>query len=310
MEYPVVTVFTPIYKTGDYAIEAIESVLKQDYPLEKLEHIIVDDGSPDDSFDKVEAWVKKHNYKCKLIRHDNNKGIAAGCNTCIKNSSGSYLQFNGDDIFLPNKTKSQVETLIKADPKVVMTFSNAALIDEESNVLKGDFFSKYGPKPEPGSYNFYSRLIDSNFICAPSAMVAMEAIKEVDGYDERLGFEDYPMWINMAKFFDFHYLDEILVRYRIRTQSYTALASKQKDKILRHCWDHLRIYADQYPGRNAQEKKLLRKKSYQFLVKAYEISPAESQSYIHYFESKVDSLGKLGLLMRMRIPYSIIRKIL
>ena len=52
MEQPFVSVCTPTYNRREFIPYIIECFLKQDYPMEKMEWIIVDDGT-----DKIEDLV-------------------------------------------------------------------------------------------------------------------------------------------------------------------------------------------------------------------------------------------------------------
>src|SRR5690606_35206287 len=47
---PMVSVIIPAFNEGPMVERSIRSVAKSDYPLEKLEIIVVDDGSRDDTF--------------------------------------------------------------------------------------------------------------------------------------------------------------------------------------------------------------------------------------------------------------------
>ena len=47
MPNPLVSVIIPAYNQGKFIAEAIESVIRQDYPKGKIEIIVIDDGSAD-----------------------------------------------------------------------------------------------------------------------------------------------------------------------------------------------------------------------------------------------------------------------
>ena len=46
---PLISVIIPTYNYANYITEAINSVLQQDYPKDKMEIIVVDDGSTDNT---------------------------------------------------------------------------------------------------------------------------------------------------------------------------------------------------------------------------------------------------------------------
>ena len=54
------SVITPAYNTAKYIGGCIESVINTGYDLNKIEHIIVDDGSTDNTSDVVKKYAKKY----------------------------------------------------------------------------------------------------------------------------------------------------------------------------------------------------------------------------------------------------------
>jgi len=66
---PLATVLIDTYNYGQFIEQAIESVLSQDFPEEQLEIIVVDDGSTDDTAERLKNTVR-------------------GFNTCIKRMAG------------------------------------------------------------------------------------------------------------------------------------------------------------------------------------------------------------------------------
>ena len=94
-----VSIIIPIYKVEQYIIECIESVLNQTY--RNLEVILVDDCSPDGSWDIAQDYIRKSakskDLNFKYIRHNYNRGLSAARNTGINKASGDYLYFLDSD---------------------------------------------------------------------------------------------------------------------------------------------------------------------------------------------------------------------
>ena len=53
MSAPLISVLIDTYNYGGYVEEAIESVLGQDFPCEQREILVVDDGSTDDTAERL-----------------------------------------------------------------------------------------------------------------------------------------------------------------------------------------------------------------------------------------------------------------
>ncbi len=94
-----VSVIIPVYKTERYIAECLQSVIDQTYS--NIQIIVIDDGSPDNAWKIVEAFMGGDN-RIELIRQGN-KGLSGARNTGIKRSIGEYLVFlDSDDTLQPN----------------------------------------------------------------------------------------------------------------------------------------------------------------------------------------------------------------
>ena len=83
-ELPTLTVIMPAHNEGSCIVSTVESVLAADYP-KPVEVIVVDDGSTDDTSDKVIEIVKRNRH-VKLF-NTNHLGKARAVNYGVKNCS-------------------------------------------------------------------------------------------------------------------------------------------------------------------------------------------------------------------------------
>lgn len=76
------TVVIPAYNEGAMVAKAIDSVAGANYDLEKLEIVVVDDGSTDDTWVHIQHAVARHGSRVRAIRLERNRGkreaLAAG----------------------------------------------------------------------------------------------------------------------------------------------------------------------------------------------------------------------------------------
>lgn len=94
-----VSIILPTYNRGYIIRRAIDSVFSQTYTNWEL--IIVDDGSTDDTFEKVNDYLNSNNM-LKYIRQSNS-GLALARNVGIKISNGFLITFlDSDDEYLEN----------------------------------------------------------------------------------------------------------------------------------------------------------------------------------------------------------------
>lgn len=100
-----VSIIIPIYNVEKYVAECINSVISQTYDHSKVECIIVDDCTPDNSMVIVNKIIGKYNGEMtfNIIRHEHNLGLSAARNTGIEVATGKYIYFiDSDDYIYPN----------------------------------------------------------------------------------------------------------------------------------------------------------------------------------------------------------------
>ncbi|MBE0571352.1 MAG: glycosyltransferase family 2 protein [Ignavibacteriaceae bacterium] len=143
-DFPIVTVITPNWNTPGLIIAYLESVKKQDYPPNKVEIIIVDNGSSDDSKIKIKEWFEANNffYRNELISFGRNYGIAAAYNSGYENSS--------DQSEIIIRTESDVELEKDCIRNLIRTLQS----DSEIGVAgaRGTFFSDHSKTDLPARY--------------------------------------------------------------------------------------------------------------------------------------------------------------
>jgi len=71
---PFMTVVIPAYNEGAMVAKSIDSVASARYPLERLEIIVVDDGSTDDTWHHIQLAVARHDGRVRAVRQDRNRG--------------------------------------------------------------------------------------------------------------------------------------------------------------------------------------------------------------------------------------------
>lgn len=89
MDYKTVSVIIPILNEEKYIKKCLDSLLKQDYPKEKLEILLVDGGSVDNTQKIIEDYMVRYEYM-KLVKNPK-KTVQYAMNIGIKNASGCYI---------------------------------------------------------------------------------------------------------------------------------------------------------------------------------------------------------------------------
>lgn len=112
-----VSVIIPTYNRGDKITKAVESIEKNHYPKNKIEIIIIDDCSTDNTHDVILKLKTKYR-NIKTLKTLKNSGPATTRNKGIKNSSGKYILFTDDDGILPNNLLKEYTDFLEKNKKV------------------------------------------------------------------------------------------------------------------------------------------------------------------------------------------------
>ena len=114
-----VTVLIDTYNSGHFIEDAIDSVLAQDFPPEQMEILVVDDGSADDTANRVRKYGDRIQYFYKP-----NGGQASALNFGIARARGEIIAFlDGDDYWLPGKVQ-RVAGEFEKHPEAGMVYHN------------------------------------------------------------------------------------------------------------------------------------------------------------------------------------------
>ena len=104
---PLVSIIVPVYNAQHYLHYCIDSILTQSY--RRLEIVLIDDGSTDDSPAMCDAYASK-DPRITVI-HQDNGGIAAAQNAGLDASTGDYIAFADNDDILDRRN---IEFLLHA----------------------------------------------------------------------------------------------------------------------------------------------------------------------------------------------------
>jgi glycosyltransferase involved in cell wall biosynthesis len=109
MSVPLITVLIDTYNYGHYVEEAVESVLAQEFPREQREILVVDDGSTDDTAERL----MKYGDSIRYLRKPNG-GQASAFNFGFAEARGEIVAtLDADDLWLPDKLRRVCETFEK-----------------------------------------------------------------------------------------------------------------------------------------------------------------------------------------------------
>ena len=114
MNSPLISVIVPVYKAEDLLDRCVESLVRQSY--ERLEILLVDDGSPDGCPALCDAWAEK-DARIQAL-HKPNGGLADARNFGVAHAAGDYILFVDDDDYIAPDAVSYLLSLLAAGVRI------------------------------------------------------------------------------------------------------------------------------------------------------------------------------------------------
>ena len=103
---PLVSVIIPTYNSSLWLHETLQSILRQSYPRERIELIVVDDASQDDTVAVAGSFLRQHGLDGDVIASKQNVGVGASRNIAWKQAKGDWIQFvDHDDVLAPIRSR-------------------------------------------------------------------------------------------------------------------------------------------------------------------------------------------------------------
>lgn len=103
------SIVIPVYNVEEYIDKCLNSVLNQTY--KDFEVIIVNDGSPDNSIQIIDRYVKMDD-RFKVYSKENG-GLSAARNFGVKKVSGDYLIFLDSDDYIEKDLLLKISEVAK-----------------------------------------------------------------------------------------------------------------------------------------------------------------------------------------------------
>lgn len=213
-----VSIIVPCFNQAQYLSEALESVLNQTY--ENWECLIVNDGSPDNTHEIAQEWLKK-DKRFKYIFKDNG-GLSSARNAGLDIAEGDFVQFlDADDLIAPKKFEISLLQLEKLDPKkhaVVVSHFNFFTNNIEDATDRYCYLNLE-------FLNYKSILYDWDYkfsIPVHCGFFSKELFQDFRFSTDLKAKEDWLMWLNIfKKDIKIYFINQPLAFYRSHSSSMT-----------------------------------------------------------------------------------------
>jgi glycosyltransferase involved in cell wall biosynthesis len=137
-KYPFVSICTPTFNRRPFIPIIIKCFENQTYPKDKMEWIIVDDGT-----DKIEDLVS-HIPQVKYFKYDEKMTLGKKRNISNEKAKGDIIIYMDDDDYYPHDRVSHAVLMLKTTPKALCAGSSTMFIFFK-HINKMYQFGPYGP---------------------------------------------------------------------------------------------------------------------------------------------------------------------
>jgi GT2 family glycosyltransferase/glycosyltransferase involved in cell wall biosynthesis len=181
----VVSVVLVNYRGAEDTITCLRAFDEVNWPRERLELIVVDNDSGDDSVERIRAAVPS----ALVIDAGSNTGFAGGCNLGVSRATGEFVGFINNDARPDADWVSEAVAAFEAEPSVGSVASKVLdwegkLIDYVDGSLTwfGMGYKREVEKPDSAAFNVPKDVL---FGTGAAMFVRAALYREVGGFDER-----------------------------------------------------------------------------------------------------------------------------
>lgn len=266
--FPQVSVLIPCYNHEKYISKCLQS-LTTAYSG-KLEVIICDDTSQDDSISIINEFISSHNddgITFTLLRNDVNKGVSATLNRCLKQSSSEYVYIIASDDFLtPDGLTCAVEKIICENAEAVI--SDCKVVNDEGEVVSHSAFFDYRKSSANRLIkNLANELVFNWIVPGPSLLLKKAVYEKVGCYNENLMAEDRDFYLRLNSKAKVIFNFDVIANYRVHKSNF----SKKNEYLIKKDKEFAQVnykWAKLYSGMSA-----LYLKSYKLDILGYRLLP-------------------------------------
>lgn len=182
---PLVSVVIVNYNGAKHIKECLDSLKKLKYPPEKIQIVVVDNASKDESV----SLLKKNYPEVKLVLNKENLGFAKAVNQGVKAADGSHVALLNNDMRVDRNWLIELVKPVVTDPELACTGSKVldwqgkkidfvlGMMNFEGRGFQIDFEKTL----RKGQHN---KLKDMLFVNGGALLVDREVFLKVGGFDE------------------------------------------------------------------------------------------------------------------------------
>jgi glycosyltransferase involved in cell wall biosynthesis len=206
---PLVSAVVTAYNVEAYIGAAIDSALAVNWPMDKLEIIVVNDGSTDNTG----AILASYGDRIRLITQEN-KGCLAAMTSALRAVRGQVIAFlDGDDEWPRDKLKNQVSVLQRR-PEVGLVYGDMEIVDTVGEVTHPSYFAHKKITPLRG--RILGSLLPGSFVLTGAIVVRADLLALFCPVPWQAAAYDWYVASRVAEVAEIDYVQTCVSRYRYR----------------------------------------------------------------------------------------------
>ncbi|MFL5827649.1 MAG: glycosyltransferase [Thermoleophilaceae bacterium] len=207
MTVPHVSCVVTAYNLERFIGAAVQSALDVDWPEERLEVIVVDDGSTDGTA----AVLAGFGDRIRAIEQPN-RGFNAAMSAGIGAARGDYIAIlDGDDEWTRDKLQTQVRFL-ESRPAVGLVHGDMEVMGADGHTLHPSFFEHANVSPERGWV--LGSLLRGNFVSGGASVVRASLRERFWPIPPEAAYPDWYIASRVAEVAEIDHVDVSVNRYR------------------------------------------------------------------------------------------------
>lgn len=249
-----VTVVVTAYNHEKFIRQCLDSICNQRVAPSKV--IVIDDASKDRTAKFIHQYIELSTFPVTFIPNENNFGVCKSLNIALKEiSTPFYIHISGDDWMEPNRVNIQYQGMVNSPQEIAIGVSSLREVDIDGElIVEHDYFNRLQRISGADKFtNLLPELLEENKITAPSVILRTSAVRDVGAYDENLMFEDYDLWLRLARKYSLIFIPGIVTNYRVIGNS----LSRDPSHYNRHIFSEAQMLLKQQ-GRGSETDQIIR----------------------------------------------------
>jgi cellulose synthase/poly-beta-1,6-N-acetylglucosamine synthase-like glycosyltransferase len=195
-ELPMVSVIVPVKDEERVVGRLLRALLRLDYPLDKMDIIIVEDGSVDGTVQICAECARRYPDQVRLLNQSTSNGKPSALNYALKHVAGEIVAvFDADNVPEPDVLMRAVRYF--EDESVAAVQGRSCSINADENML-----TKFLSYEQEVQFEAYYRGKDVLSLFVPMSgscqFFRRQALEDVGGWDEESLAEDMEMAVRLT----------------------------------------------------------------------------------------------------------------